>query len=221
MSKMDAAFNLENYAPVADRIQLFYEKFPTGRITSNLVARDGKEIVFRAAVYRAEEDPRPAATGWASERIGDGDINIVACLENTETSAIGRALANLGFTGSKNRASREEMEKVARARVIQMKRVAEPEPAWGNPSSRSGARGPLDSPLQDRANMVMDAIRLLNVAVRAGLSTRRSEQIATKLRSLSTHPRQVEALESRLRSWIAWRHASADTRLADSAPSSS
>src|SRR5688500_6404141 len=81
-----------------------------------------REVVFRASVYRTEKCRMPAATGWASERIGDGDINTVACLENTETSAIGRALANLGFTASKNRPSLAEMTKANRSRAL---RVAE------------------------------------------------------------------------------------------------
>jgi hypothetical protein len=43
----------------------------------------------QAFVFRSVEEERPSATGLASERIGDGDVNTVACLENTETSAIG------------------------------------------------------------------------------------------------------------------------------------
>lgn len=115
MPKSDLPIGGE-YAPVADRIALFYERFPAGRIITQLTMHTEREVVFRASVYRTEKSRTPAATGWASERIGDGDINTVACLENTETSAIGRALANLGFMASKNRPSLEEMEKAERAR---------------------------------------------------------------------------------------------------------
>src|SRR6185436_1150165 len=102
-------------------------------ILTELVERTEQEIVFRAAVYRAAEDREPAATGWAAERIGDGEVNAVACLENTETSAIGRALANLGFLASRLRASAEEVAKADRARarlagepdVLQLLRTAE------------------------------------------------------------------------------------------------
>ena len=120
------------YAPVADRIALFYERYPDGRIVTHLTMHNEREIMFRASVYRDARTRWPAATGWASERIGDGDINTVACLENTETSAIGRALANLGFTASKNRPSAEEMDKADRARQriapglnIELQRVAD------------------------------------------------------------------------------------------------
>src|SRR6476620_3363242 len=101
MPKSDSTIPLDDYAPVADRIELFYSRFPDGRITSKLLPRTDLEIVVKAFVYRHAEDTLPAATGLASERIGDGEVNMYACLENTETSAIGRALANLGFSASR------------------------------------------------------------------------------------------------------------------------
>src|SRR5256885_13604213 len=61
------------------------------------------------------------------KREEDGDVNAVEYLENTETSAIGRALANLGFTASAERPSREEMMRAARARQAP-RRVAAPRP---------------------------------------------------------------------------------------------
>jgi hypothetical protein len=124
MPKSPFDFDPESYAPVAARVELFYERFPTGRIMTELVERTEQEIVFRAAVYRTADDREPAATGWAAERIGDGEINAVACLENTETSAIGRALANLGFLASRLRPSAEE---VAKARRVRARLGAEPD----------------------------------------------------------------------------------------------
>jgi hypothetical protein len=114
MPKTTSDFDPESYAPVAARVELFYERYPTGRILTELVQHNEREIVFRAAVYRAAEDREPAATGWAAERVGDGAVNAVAC--HTETSAIGRALANLGFTASRLRPSAEEVAKATRAR---------------------------------------------------------------------------------------------------------
>ena len=133
MPKTNPDFDPETYAPVAERIELFYERYPTGRIVTDLVQQTPQEIVFRAAVYRTTEDREPAATGWAAERVGDGEVNAVACLENTETSAIGRALANLGFLASRLRPSAEEVAKAARARsrpgaepdLLQLLRTAE------------------------------------------------------------------------------------------------
>ena len=133
MPKINPEFDPESYAPVAERVELFYEKHPNGRILTELVQHTEREIVFRAAVYRSADDREPAATGWAAERIGDGEVNTVACLENTETSAIGRALANLGFLASRLRPSAEEVAKAARGRprqevepdLLQLLRTAE------------------------------------------------------------------------------------------------
>ena len=97
MPKTTVDFDPESYAPVAARVELFYERFPTGRILTELVQHTEQEIVFRAAVYRAAEDAEPAATGWASERVGDGEVNAVACLENTETSASSGASSSDGW----------------------------------------------------------------------------------------------------------------------------
>src|SRR5688572_14544103 len=117
MPKTTSTTDLRDYALVSDRIELFYAEFPLGQIVTEIIARDEWETVVRASVYRNPSDARPSATGLAAEREGDGDINTVACLENTETSAVGRALANLGFLASRRRPSAEEMQKAARLRA--------------------------------------------------------------------------------------------------------
>jgi hypothetical protein len=54
------------------------------------------------------------ATGYAEEVRGAGNVNRTSHVENCETSAVGRALANAGMAGSdvSKRPSREEMAKV-------------------------------------------------------------------------------------------------------------
>jgi hypothetical protein len=56
------------------------------------------------------------STGYAEEVRGAGNVNRTSHVENCETSAIGRALANCGMAGSDmtKRPSREEMAKVQR-----------------------------------------------------------------------------------------------------------
>ena len=56
------------------------------------------------------------ATGWAEEIRGQGNVNKTSHVENCETGAVGRALANAGLSGSDfaKRPSREEMGKVQR-----------------------------------------------------------------------------------------------------------
>lgn len=113
------AFNPDDYAPVEERITLFYAAHPEGRILTNIAHIDPPLVVFRAEVYRDADDTRPWATGYAYEKEGEGHVNRTSYVENCETSAIGRALANAGYHGSRDgkkapRPSREEMEKVER-----------------------------------------------------------------------------------------------------------
>jgi hypothetical protein len=115
-----AQFNLAEYETVAERIARFYKDRPDGRlITRNITTSQDRQIstwVVQAYVYFTAEDQEknlPKATGLAFEIDGAGMANKTSALENAETSAIGRALANAGYSGDK-RATREEMSKVER-----------------------------------------------------------------------------------------------------------
>jgi hypothetical protein len=191
--------DLSDYALVADRITLFYERYPEGRIVTELHSRADREITFRALVYRSAAEGLPAATGWASEREGDGEINRVACLENTETSAVGRALANLGFTASSRRPSREEMEKAERQRARLAPRpaaVMEPRPT----------RLAIDAdPLQRRANAVHDLLSLIERAEAIGFSEQRGAALRAAVQQRELAASTLLRLERRLRAWMA-RH---------------
>jgi len=111
-----AKFNLENYETVEDRLKFFWKDNPNGRIFTEVVHEtdDGSCVTIRAFVYKDESDINPVATGIAQETKGQGGFaNTDAWVENCETSAIGRALANWKYQGSnKARPSREEMSKV-------------------------------------------------------------------------------------------------------------
>jgi len=186
--KSGSDFDLARYTPVAERITQFYGAFPAGRIVTELVSRTAGEVVFRASVYRHAGDAGPAATGWAAEREGDGDVNEVACLENTETSAIGRALANLGFTASRLRPSAEEMTKAARARQRLVKRTL----AVHEPKSGS-----------IRSLYLADLLTLVAAAERAGLRSARAASWRARLVAMPGDDAMLLRLESRLRGWIA------------------
>lgn len=115
-----AQFNLEDYETVEVRIRRFYENHPDGRIiTENVTTqsdRAGGMWIVKAYIYLSTGDQAnnlPKSTGYAFEVDGQGMANKTSALENCETSAIGRALANMDMSGNK-RTSREEMEKVAR-----------------------------------------------------------------------------------------------------------
>jgi hypothetical protein len=112
-----ANFNLNDYVPVSERITKFYADFPNGRINTDLVSYDAElgEVLFKAFIYREKDDAEPSATGYASESKGGGNyVNKTSLIENCETSAVGRALAMLGYELKRGVASREEMEKVQR-----------------------------------------------------------------------------------------------------------
>ena len=205
MPKSDDGFNPADYAPVAARVTRFYERYPTGRIVTELVSRtergDGVfEVTFRALVYRSDGDTHAAATGYALERDDDGDINAVACVENTETSAIGRALANLGFTASLNRPSREEMAKAARARA----RGDAPRLTIHPPASLVASVRP---PRQGRnvacQDAVVDAVGLVEEAERAGLDPDRARRLRRRLRNARPSLASLERVERVLRRWLA------------------
>jgi hypothetical protein len=187
MSKTDSFFNPDQYATVAERIELFYSRFPQGRINTELVSRADGEITFKALVYRSGDDAFAAATGWASEREGDSDINSVACLENTETSAVGRALANLGFTASSKRPSREEMEKVERLR------------------SRLSIRERMrreNANLHSLANVTDDVLQILSNALAKGFPLRRAAVLRQRVKEPGLSAGRVRKVESSLRAWI-------------------
>lgn len=111
-------FDLSNYVDVQTRITQFWADHPEGRIVTHLMSDpdDREHAIFRCDVYRTSENfSTAAASGWAQEIKGPQGANQTSHLENAETSAIGRALANLGYaTSLKDRPSREEMGKVVR-----------------------------------------------------------------------------------------------------------
>ncbi len=114
------AYNPANYETVNDRIKRFYGEHPGGRITAEIISSltDLGTVICRAEVYLTAEDQAsglPRGSGLASETFGVGSFaNNGSHIENCETSSIGRALANAGFSGKVERASREEMEKAER-----------------------------------------------------------------------------------------------------------
>jgi hypothetical protein len=109
-------FNLDNYETVEERLKVFWKENPKARINTEIVhmTDDGTCVTVRAEIYKMEVDARPVTTGIAQETKGQGGFaNKDAWVENCETSAIGRALANWIYQGSnKARPSREEMSKV-------------------------------------------------------------------------------------------------------------
>jgi hypothetical protein len=141
-------FNPNDYVDVQTRINVFWKKNPLGRIATELMSLpdEFERVVFCARVYRSQDDSEPAATGWAAEVAGGGGANRSSWHENAETSAIGRALANLGYSkNAADRPSRQEMAKAADAPVERsqpVERVKQDRPAPPRQSERRDAPAP-------------------------------------------------------------------------------
>tara|TARA_Y100000768_G_scaffold150879_1_gene112786 strand:- start:2043 stop:2819 length:777 start_codon:yes stop_codon:yes gene_type:complete len=113
-----AKFNLDDYELVEDRLKKYWKDNPEGNINTHIehITEDGTCVTIKAGI--TDNNGRLVATGIAQETKGDGFANTTSWVENCETSAIGRALANWKYQGNKKaRPSREEMAKVQRNSV--------------------------------------------------------------------------------------------------------
>jgi hypothetical protein len=129
-------FDLSEYETVADRLKTFWNRYPDGRLSTELIEWANGRFIVKAFLYRTEADAQPWATGLAFEQVTDRGVNSTSALENAETSAIGRSLSNAGISSHKNRASREEMSKVAQAQTRTVQVAAQidassPNNGWG------------------------------------------------------------------------------------------
>jgi hypothetical protein len=114
-------FNLEDYETVEERLVKYWKDHPDGQIHTKLLEHTSGRFIVEASIYRTEADSRPWTTGLAEETIQGRGVNATSALENCETSAIGRALANAGYATKGKRASREEMSKVAKSQEVKAK----------------------------------------------------------------------------------------------------
>jgi hypothetical protein len=109
-----AKFDLSDYETVEQRLTRFWAAHPEGRVLTDLVFHDERRFIVKAEIYFDRDDMTPVANGYAEEIVGASPVNRTSALENGETSAIGRGLANCGFASEGKRPSRSEMEKVQR-----------------------------------------------------------------------------------------------------------
>ncbi|RJP80062.1 MAG: hypothetical protein C4524_04210 [Candidatus Zixiibacteriota bacterium] len=101
------------YKTVALRINEFRQKYPDYQIETEIVRLENEFVVMRALIR--DLGNRIVATGHAEEWRASSNINETSMVENAETSAVGRALAFLGFAGSEI-ASADEIEIALRKR---------------------------------------------------------------------------------------------------------
>jgi hypothetical protein len=109
---MNFMFNLEDYETVEERLTKFWKEHPDGRIYTEIIEHTLQRFIVKASIYRTEVDAYPWTTGFAEETVSTRGVNSTSALENCETSAIGRALANANYASKGKRPSRQEMAKV-------------------------------------------------------------------------------------------------------------
>jgi|GEM_PF-1767502 len=106
-----------SFADAQERVAEFYRDFPDGSIRTFAVKLEGPEVVFEARAYRTPEEASMGiyTSGWAREVEGKASAKS-RHLESCESSAIARALANLGYAGGGRRPGRTGAVKMVRVR---------------------------------------------------------------------------------------------------------
>lgn len=85
----------KQYVEVKERIKYFRENFKDWSLTSEVIDLNEDRCVIKATI--SNEKGRVIASGIAYESKGSSFINRTSFIENCETSAWGRALANIGI----------------------------------------------------------------------------------------------------------------------------
>jgi hypothetical protein len=141
-------FNLADYEPVEVRLEKFIKDYPSFRISTELEVVEASRYIVKAYLFKNAEDGVAWATGYAEETVTSRGVNQTSALENCETSAIGRALANAGYAPKGKRPSREEMTKVVATKVVKpavQDVKADDQDYWTTPVGEY--RGVVDAPV--------------------------------------------------------------------------
>jgi len=111
-------FNLADYETVEVRLEKFIKDYPDFRVSTELESFANNKYIVKAYLYKSMADSVAFSTGYAEETVSERGVNSTSALENCETSAIGRALANAGYAAKGKRPSREEMAKVVAPKAV-------------------------------------------------------------------------------------------------------
>ena len=104
----------KKYATVSTRVKHLRKDYKDLKMDVNIVATDNDHqgVWIKASIYEkgAKKDDIPIAAGIAYEQKSASGVNSTNWTENCDTSAVGRALANLGIGIEDAYASANEME---------------------------------------------------------------------------------------------------------------
>ena len=111
-----AHFNLAEYQTVQERIDLFWQRYPDGRFNLEIISATEQQVIIKAEVWTDWAEDNPRAVDYAEERFGSSPVNKTSFIENCASSALGRAISQLGgnLSPKGKRPSATEMEKVNR-----------------------------------------------------------------------------------------------------------
>jgi len=141
-------FNLADYETVEVRLEKFIKDYPDFRISTELEVCEKDRYIVKAYLFKTAQCSSAFSTGLAEEKVTDRGVNQTSALENCETSAIGRALANAGYAAKGKRPSREEMSKVVASKPVKPA-IADVKPDdqdyWTTPVNEY--RGVVDAPV--------------------------------------------------------------------------
>ena len=85
----------KDYVEVNERLKHFRQNYPGYCLRTKVLEKTADSVLIKATIY--DKDNRAIATGVAEELKDATRINKTSYVENCETSAWGRALANFGI----------------------------------------------------------------------------------------------------------------------------
>jgi hypothetical protein len=124
-------FDLSNYEDVNSRIKRFQVAYPVGRIVTDVIQFNAEKghILVSAQIYREHEDTLPSAVDYA---FGDASTFNASMrkfyVEDTVTSAIGRALSLILETS--NKSTKQDMARVRTTTTKEYIPVVNEDDAW-------------------------------------------------------------------------------------------
>ena len=107
----------KEYTTVVERINDFRndERFEGWSIETNIISTDIENCIIKATIK--DSTGKIVGTGLAHEVQGSTNINKTSHVENCETSAIGRALANIGKAGTEYASANEVSDAIINQKV--------------------------------------------------------------------------------------------------------